>query len=115
MCIQEGEEIRTVVSSHFSVPFLLHNVPSSGLLYTDVVISLANLNLDDIYYLPLLTRMMLEAGTTHLAAEALLPLMGRATGGMNASFAFKEKTNDPMTVPHPYEATGVLMISAKVI
>lgn len=111
----KGEEIPAVPTSHYGVPFLTHDVPSEGVVYADLVVSLSSLGLDDIYYLPFLTGMMLEAGTSHLPAEDLLPLIGRITGGVNASFAFKEKPTRPMTIPEPYQATGVLMLSAKAL
>lgn len=108
-----GVEIRNQLATHLGVPFLLHDERSFGLVYADLVLSLSALKIEDIYYLPLLTRMMLEAGTTSLPAEEISTLIGRMTGGVNATFAFQEHPKIPLTIPQPYAARGVLMLSAK--
>ncbi|KAL8439777.1 hypothetical protein Efla_002679 [Eimeria flavescens] len=103
-----GEEIPLEVNAVGSVPLVTHEISTSGLVYVEVALSLADLRVDDIYYLPLLTRMLESAGTTELPAGKLLPLIGRTTGGIKASYEFRQNPQNPLAVPHPFDATGVL-------
>ncbi|KAL8437591.1 hypothetical protein Efla_000454 [Eimeria flavescens] len=108
-----GEEIPLEVNAVGSVPLVTHEISTSGLVYVEVALSLAPLQVDDIYYLPLLARMLESAGTTDLPAQKLLPLIGRTTGGIKASYEFRQNPQNPLAVPHPFDATGVLFLSGK--
>ncbi|KAL8269304.1 hypothetical protein Esti_006770 [Eimeria stiedai] len=55
--LQDGEKFPLDVQTVASVPVLTHELPSSGLIYIDVGLSLSNLSMEDLYYLPLLNSM----------------------------------------------------------
>lgn len=112
--LQEGEEIPLAVASLMKVPLVTHELPSSGLLYINIGLSLADLSLEDVDYLPLFSRMMIEAGTSELPPEVLMPLVGQATGGISAAFAFQSAPSKPFTIPDQYAARGIFYLSGKV-
>ncbi|OEH74129.1 mitochondrial presequence protease related protein [Cyclospora cayetanensis] len=109
----EAEKIPIHVDSVGSVPLVTHDLPTSGLVYIDVALSLDALTLEEIQYLPLLGSMLTEAGTEQLPPEDLLPLIGQHTGGISASFAATPVPSVPYTVPEPVQAKGFLFLSGK--
>ncbi|XP_026190625.1 uncharacterized protein LOC34622930 [Cyclospora cayetanensis] len=111
--LQEAEKIPIHVDSVGSVPLVTHDLPTSGLVYIDVALSLDALTLEEIQYLPLLGSMLTEAGTEQLPPEDLLPLIGQHTGGISASFAATPVPSVPYTVPEPVQAKGFLFLSGK--
>ena len=115
LLLQEGEEIGASLSPLLgSVPLVTHELPSSSLVYVQVALSLSDLSLADIFYLPLLARMMVETGTRELSPEVMLPLVDKTAGGVSASAVFTPRPDKPFTVPYPYAARGFLFVSGKV-
>ena len=112
--LQDGEEIPLAVSSIGTVPLVTHELPSAGLVYAELGVSLADLSLEDIFYLPLLCRMMLEAGTSELSPEVLMPLVSQGTGGVSSSVSFRSAPAVPFRAAEPYAARGILFLSGKV-
>ncbi|KAL8269306.1 hypothetical protein Esti_006772 [Eimeria stiedai] len=108
-----GDEIPLEVNAVARVPLVIHELSTSGLVYIEVALSLIDLRLGDIYYLPLLVRMLESAGTKELPAQTLLPLIGRTTGGIKASYAFRQNPEKAFTVPRPSDAIGFLFLSGK--
>ncbi|KAL8449481.1 hypothetical protein Emed_003132 [Eimeria media] len=108
-----GDEIPIEVNALAGVPLITHELSTSGLVYIEVALSLIDLSLEDISYLPLLVHMLETAGTKDIPAQTLLPLIGRTTGGISASYAFKQNPKKAFTVPRPSDAVGVLFLSGK--
>ncbi|KAL8449752.1 hypothetical protein Emag_003535 [Eimeria magna] len=71
-----GDEIPIEVNALARVPLITHELSTSGLVYIEVAMSLIDLRLEDIYYLPLLVRMLETAGTQQIPSQTLLPLIG---------------------------------------
>ena len=102
------------MSSFHGVPLLTHALPSSGMIYVDLALSLSSLSIEDIRYLPLLSKLLVEAGTNEMPRNVLGPLLGRSTGGVSTSFSFEPVAEIPYTVPNETEARGFFLVSGKV-
>lgn len=76
----------TVVDNDMGVTMLEHEVPSAGILYFDLALDYSGVSEEDLPYLPLLSRMLLESGTSMLDEVALSRKIGSLTGGIQASY-----------------------------
>ena len=112
--LQNGEEIPSRVETLAQVPFVTHELPSSGIVYIDIGLSLAGLSLEDLSYLPLLATMMIEGGTTELPPSVLTPMIGQYTGGITTQFSFRPAPEVPFTIADPYASRGLFFLSGKV-
>lgn len=110
---ETDNEIPYSVSTMEGVPLVTHELPSSGIAYCEVFLSLANLELRDMPILRLFTRMLTEVGTSDLSAVELQHLIGRATGGLAASTDIRSISSTPRTVADPYSSLGFLVLSGK--
>ncbi|KAL1528741.1 hypothetical protein AB1Y20_010073 [Prymnesium parvum] len=87
---------------------LTHALPTAGVVYADVLLDLATLELDEIALVPLLTRLFIEGGTSQLDAVALQRRIGARTGGLSVSTFTTQKVgadgfmspSDPMSAVH---------------
>ncbi|KAL8430245.1 hypothetical protein ACSSS7_006029 [Eimeria intestinalis] len=112
--VQETDnEIPYSVTSLEGVPLITHALPSSGIAYCDVFLSVADLELKDMEILRLFTRMLTEAGTSDLSAVELQHLIGRTTGGLAASTDIRSISARPRTVSDPYGSIGFVVLSGK--
>src|SRR5699024_837490 len=110
LLLQEGKETPVSVSLLLGAPVVQHVLPSGGLLYAAVGLSLADLAVGYLPYLPLLCRFAAEGGTLLLPPELLLPLAARVTGGLSAAVSFRLRPDTPFTVPRPYNARGLFLL-----
>lgn len=114
--VQEtNNEIPYSVTSLEGVPLITHALPSSGIAYCDVFLSVADLELKDMEILRLFTRMLTEAGTSDLSAVELQHLIGRTTGGLSASTDIRSISARPRTVSDPYGSIGFVVLSGKAV
>lgn len=109
----KGEEIPLQVEAVKSVPLVTHELPTGGLVYVEAALSLSDLSIDDVPYVPLLVRMLSEAGTMEHSPDRLLPIIGRTTGGIEATYAFGQAAAAAYTVPDPLAVRGFLFLSGK--
>lgn len=105
-----GGKIPLSVETVGLVSLVKHELPSQGLVYIDVRLSLADLSLGDVSYVPLIAYMMVEAGTSELPPDVLGPLIGRITGRTKAEALFKT----PLITFDPYGARGIFFVYGKV-
>ncbi|KAL8449753.1 hypothetical protein Emag_003536 [Eimeria magna] len=70
--------------------------------------------MEDLYYLPLFSIMMFEAGTPEQPPEMLQPLNDRVTGGMKVSTTFRAVPAAPGTTAHRSAVKSFLIFSGKV-
>lgn len=64
---------------------LRHELPTNGIIYADVGLSLAELSLDDLPLVNLFLRCLLETGTSKLDQTQLTRRIGTHTGGIRMS------------------------------
>lgn len=108
-----NNEIPFSVAVMEGVPLITHELPSSGIAYCELYLSLADLELKDLPLLRLFTRMLTEAGTSDLSAVELQHLIGSTTGGLSASTDIRSISSMPRTVSDPYDALGFVLLSGK--
>ena len=67
-------------SQRATATLLTHELPTDGICYINVLLDMKRLAMDDLPYLPLLTRMMSELGTDELDETAFTRRKGAQTG-----------------------------------
>lgn len=72
---------------------LTHALPTAGILYADMGFDYSNIDMEDITWLPLFSRMLMEAGTKNYDATTLSRKIGANTGGISVSFYSDFKGN----------------------
>ena len=79
-------EVSTVsVGGSASATVLTHELPTDGICYLNLALDMSRLSMDDLPYLPLLTRMMSELGTDTLDETSFSRKVGANTGGLGVS------------------------------
>lgn len=111
---QTDNEIPYAVRTIEGVPLITHELPSSGIAYCEVMLSIADLELQDIALLRLFNRLLTEAGTSDLSAVELQHLIGRTTGGLSAATDVRSISAVPRTVADPFSSVGFVVLSGKV-
>ncbi|CDJ53316.1 zinc metalloprotease 2, putative [Eimeria brunetti] len=102
-------QIQTLAGS----PVISHLLPTSNILYAEIFISLADLNLQDLQLLRLFSRLLLETGTAAYTPEQLQHQIGIHTGGIAAATDIRTISKEPGTVADPFSSVGFLVLSGK--
>ena len=72
---------------------LSHTLPTSGILYADIGFDFAGLDEEDLPYLPLFCRLMMEGGTASMDETTLQRKIGSETGGIGTSLYSDTKSS----------------------
>jgi hypothetical protein len=93
---------------------LTHPLQTNGILYVDMVLDYSHVDIEDIEYLPLFSRMLMESGTARYDATALSRRIGAHTGGISVSFQndYRGKITE---VSDPNDAQLYLMLRGKAV
>lgn len=110
---RKAKDLDVKVGEKHGVTYLTHNVPSNGIAYVDVAIDLSSLPVDEISLVPLLSRMLLEVGTSKMDETAFSRHMHAHTGGVSVSTLNSLKHTADGKVGSPNEGIYRLVIRGK--
>lgn len=83
------------------VPVLVHEVVSSfGIVYVDFGIDISSLDFEDIFLLPLLTKLMLQGGTEKYSDVQIAREIGKNTGGIEGDIRFEAILSENVTASY---------------
>ena len=93
---------------------LTHDLTTSGILYADVGFDFSSVDHEDLPYLPLFTRLLMEGGTTSMDEVTLQRKIGAETGGIGVSlFSDTKATGGVVSGTQPNDALLYLMMRGK--
>jgi len=92
---------------------LTHELPADGLVYLDVLLDLKRIPLDDIPYVPLLTRMLSELGTTEQSEVDFSRRVRTHTGGVGVSVLVSSKPGPDSTLGNPDDVVAYLTLGGR--
>ena len=93
---------------------LTHELTTSGILYADMGFDFSCVDHEDLPYLPLFTRLMMEGGTTSMDEVTLQRKIGAETGGIGISlFSDTKATGGLVSGTQPDDALLYLMMRGK--
>lgn len=108
-------EIKRVgAQSDDGVTILTHSVLSNGILYAEAAFDFSSLDDEDLPYLPLFSRMLMESGTSNYDDVALSRKIGSETGGVSTSYITDVKSNHGK-IADPDNLILYLMIRGKAV
>ena len=70
-------------TSNFPATILTHPLTSSGILYVDLLLDYSQIDIEDIPYIPIFTRLMMETDTKTYNESQLNDFIGSNTGGLS--------------------------------
>ncbi|CBZ54113.1 Mitochondrial presequence protease (Precursor), related [Neospora caninum Liverpool] len=113
----EGEEIPTTIESYLDgrAALLRHALPTAGILYVDLAFPLHTLTLDELRYLALFGRLLVEAGTSTKDEAAIVHHIGRYTGGISSVTDIRTLHPNPREIADPYQSAGYFIIKGKAL
>jgi len=92
---------------------LTHPIPTAGVVYADVLLDASGVPLSEMPLMPMLTRLMMEGGTSDLDAVSLQRRIGARTGGISVSTFSQQRTGQGGAVGDPFDAVCMLQLRAK--
>ena len=92
-----------------------HPLQTAGILYTDVALDYSEIDLEDLELLPLLARMLMEAGTTTFDQTTLTRRIGSTTGGISVSYHNDLKRGAEGRVSNSDDVLLYLLIRGKAV
>lgn len=92
---------------------LLHDLPSSGILYADIGLDFSLVPLEDVSLLPLFARMLIEAGTTSRDQVSLSRHIDTETGGISVSWNSGLRTSKGRVQEDQTDVTLYMMMRGK--
>ena len=92
-----------------------HPLQTAGILYTDIALDYSEIDLEDLELLPLLARMLMEAGTTTYDQTALTRRIGSTTGGISVSYHNDLKRGAEGRVSNSDDVLLYLLIRGKAV
>merc|ERR1719424_2657867 len=94
---------------------LSHPLPTAGVVYTDILLDLEPLTIDEIPLVSLMTQLFTQGGTSELDAVALQRRIGARTGGISFSTLTTQEVGEHgmMSPADPMAAVHRLAIRAK--
>ncbi|CRG93964.1 falcilysin, putative [Plasmodium gallinaceum] len=104
--IDELDIKERVMYNEGDVPMLLHEMPTSGILYIQFAFSLDNLTLEELSYLNLFKTLILENRTSKRSSEEFVVLREKNIGNMLADVALYS-TDDHLNVTNKYNACAL--------
>jgi len=115
--------IPTEVSESSGATVLYHDLPTSNIIYLDLAFDLRVLPSEYVPYLPLFSKMLLEAGTTDEDYVALTQRIGSKTGGISTGMIVSSTADGADTVANltlrgkclPHQAHDLTAILADVL
>lgn len=120
---RDEKEIPTVIS-HISYPevssgaesnritLLEHNLPSSGILYSEIGFDFSRIPLTDVQLLSIFSNLLTDSGTKTRDEVSLSRYIGTMTGGIDVSW-YTDVRNRPGAVSDPNDVLLYLMIGSK--
>jgi len=111
----EGIELDNQVSIEQGVTVLRHDVPSNGILYADIGLDLTTLPAEDLQYVSLFARCLLQTGTTTQDQVALSRRIGARTGGVGTSMMTGVKLPSESVVATGDDLVHKLFVRGKVV
>eukprot|EP00638_Chattonella_subsalsa_P000190 CAMPEP_0117753950 /NCGR_PEP_ID=MMETSP0947-20121206/12545_1 /TAXON_ID=44440 /ORGANISM="Chattonella subsalsa, Strain CCMP2191" /LENGTH=1031 /DNA_ID=CAMNT_0005572959 /DNA_START=256 /DNA_END=3351 /DNA_ORIENTATION=+ len=110
---KEGREIPIEVGEEAGIKVIKHAIPSNGILYTDVGVSLEGIDLEELVLLPLFSRLIRESGTSTMDRIALDESIGTHTGGIRSAFMVSQKYSAGGVVSNAKDVFGHLFFRGK--
>jgi hypothetical protein len=110
---KKDEDYDITVGEKQGVPVLTHDVPSSGILYTELVLDLAVLPIDYLKFLPIFVELQFGVGTSELSDKEFTDVIGSETGGLSAEKFNQLKIGEGGTVADPNDVAFRLMVKGK--
>jgi hypothetical protein len=110
----KAKDIACVIDKKPEYTVLTHPLQTNGILYVDMVLDYSAVDMEDVEYLPLFARMLMESGTENYDATALSRRIGAHTGGISVSFQndYRGKMTE---VAQPDEAQLYLLLRGKAV
>lgn len=93
---------------------LAHDVPSNGILYFDLALDYSEISEEDLPYLGLFSRMVLESGTSKLDNVALTRKIGTETGGISTSY-YSDVKHKSGVIADPDDALLYFIVRGKAV
>jgi len=93
---------------------LAHEVPSNGILYFDLALDYSDISADELPYLGLFSRMVLESGTSKLDSVALSRKIGTETGGISTSY-YSDVKHKSGVIVDPDDVLLYFMVRGKAV
>eukprot|EP00922_Rhytidocystis_sp_ex-Travisia-forbesii_P070910 GHVS01105845.1.p1 GENE.GHVS01105845.1~~GHVS01105845.1.p1 ORF type:complete len:1175 (-),score=205.73 GHVS01105845.1:250-3492(-) len=112
---RENAEIDTTVERKGEVTVLHHQLPTSGILYADIALSLHDVSVDEMPLLGLMCRLLKESGTEDRTDDAMTHYIGSNTGGVSIGVDVRNTQPIYDHVGGPYDATGYVVMRGKAV
>jgi len=92
---------------------LTHALPTAGVVYADVLLDMSKVPWAELPTVRLLSRMLLDVGTSSLDAVALQRRVGARTGGLGAAMLFEQPAGPDGALPDPLAVTAHFALRGK--
>ena len=92
---------------------LTHALPTAGVVYADVLLDMTKLPWEELPAMRLLSRMLLDVGTSELDPVALQRRIGARTGGVSAAMLYEQPVAADGAVADPYGISAHLALRGK--
>ena len=106
-------EIPLEVDEVDGIKVITHELPTNGILYSDMGFDMTDISTSDLELLPVFRRLIIEAGTEQMDETTLTRLIGTKTGGISAIYLnqkpFSAKISDSD------EVISLLMLRGKAV
>lgn len=97
---RQNKLVPMTVTAAAGVPVLLHELPTSGIVYADIGMSLDGLDPSLLPYLPLFSRALFQTGTSKEDFVSLSQRIGTLTGGLGAQRVVQARFDGPGTAAY---------------
>lgn len=106
-------EIPLEVEEVDGIKVITHELPTNGILYSDMGFDMTDISTADLELLPVFRRLLIESGTDQMDETTLTRLIGTKTGGLSAIY-LNQKPFSP-EISDSDEVISLLMLRGKAV